>query len=66
VASCLQHDAVQACVIGGAGEGRRAREPDPCAARSGQPGDVDRAWSRGGAHGFSPVSAAGNWFIVSR
>jgi hypothetical protein len=66
VPSGLQHGAVQACVIGGAGEGRCAREHDSCAARSGQPGDVDRPRSRGGARGFSLVSAAGNWFIMSR
>jgi hypothetical protein len=65
VASCLWHGAVQACVIGGAGEGRRAQERDPCAACSGQPDDVDLARSRGGARGVSPVSATGNWFVVS-
>jgi hypothetical protein len=65
VASCLQHGAVQVCVIGGAGEGRRASERDLCAACSGQPSDVDLARSRGGARWVSPVSAAGNWFIVS-
>jgi hypothetical protein len=41
------------------------QERDPCAARSGQPGDVDLARSRGGAWGVSSVSAAGNRFVVS-
>jgi hypothetical protein len=66
VALGLQHGAVQACVNGGAGGSRRARERGPCAARSGQPTDIDWARSRGGARGFSPVFAAGKRFPVSR
>jgi hypothetical protein len=65
VASCLRLGAVPVSVIGGAGGGRCARERDSCAARSGQSGDVDLAWSRRGVRWVSPVSASGNWFVGS-
>jgi hypothetical protein len=50
----------------GAGRGAGAPERDACAAHSGRSDDVDQARSGRGARGFSPVSAAGKRFIVSR